>query len=131
MVRESLEHYAAGKVSAASRLWIPDIAWHLTGASRFSGTHVGRDGILRYHRGLDEASGGTFAQTLIALDGSGGPLVEAHLRSIARRGRKRIDMTTLLVFELAAGGIRRITELPGDQSSWDSFWGRRPERSSG
>src|SRR5689334_19815691 len=126
LVRESLDHYAAGKLSAASRIWLPDIVWHLTGASRFSGDHVGRDGIVRYHRALDEASAGTFQQTLMALDGSGGPLVEAHLRSVAVRGRRAIDMTTLLVFELSAGGIRRITELPGDQSLWDAFWGRQP-----
>jgi hypothetical protein len=128
LVRESLDHYAAGKVTAASRIWLPDIVWHLTGASRFSGDHVGRDGIVRYHRALDEASAGTFQQTLMALDGSGGPLVEAHLRSVAVRGRRAIDMATLLVFELSAGGIRRITELPGDQSLWDGFWGPLPER---
>jgi hypothetical protein len=129
MVRESLEHYSAGKITAASRLWLTGIVWHLTGDSRFAGDHVGRNGIVQYHRGLHEASDGTFQQSLVALDGTG-PLVEAHLRSVAGRGRKRIDMTTLLVFELSAAGIRRVTELPGDQSRWDAFWGRQPARPS-
>ena len=40
----------------------------------------------------------------------------------ATRLDRRLDIPTLIDFELAEGRIRMVTELPGDRVAWDRFW---------
>lgn len=120
VVREALDRHAAGDPSSPA--WAADAVWRVTGSGPLAGEHEGPRGIAAYHAGLLERSGGTFSQRLLALQGSNGPIVTAHVRASARRGSERLDMPSLLVFELAHLRIKRVTELPGDQAAWDRFW---------
>jgi hypothetical protein len=61
-------------------------------------------------------------QEIVSIEASGGPIVEAHVRTTAIRGARRLDIPTLLVFELGCLRIRRVTEIPGDLASWNAFW---------
>ena len=58
----------------------------------------------------------------MTIEASRGPIVEAHVRTTARRGNRELDMPTLLVFELSCLRILRVTEIPGDIPEWDAFW---------
>ncbi len=117
----------------ASAKWEDDAAWHiagfdptLAGADPETGTMphdaVGAERVRAYHRELARLTDGTYAQQLISLEGGRGPLVEAHLRTTARRGDRVLEMPTLMVFELPSLRIRRVTEFPGDLPAWDAFW---------
>jgi hypothetical protein len=83
---------------------------------------VGPEEIFSYHSALERLSGGTFRQSLVSLEASGGPIVEAHVRTTATRPGRSLDIPTLLVFELAGGRLRRVTEIAGDLAAWDGFW---------
>lgn len=102
--------------------WHEDVTWRVVGSTAFSDTWAGRDGILDYRRLLGRLSDGTFRQRLIGLEGSGGATVAAYLRTTATRLDRRLDIPTLIDFELAEGRIRMVTELPGDRVAWDRFW---------
>jgi hypothetical protein len=119
-VRFALDRRAAGDVSSPG--WAPDVVWRVTGRGAMAGDHEGPLGIARYHAALLEMSGGTFRQQLLMLQGSNGPIVTAHVRVFAARGEERLEMPSLLVFELAHLRIQRVTEMPGDQARWDRFW---------
>jgi hypothetical protein len=121
IVREALDRRSAGN-AGLSAAWSDDVVWRVDGSGPVSGEHEGRAGIARYHTTLLDRSDGTFRQRLLALQGSSGPIVTAHLRTFARRGDRVLEMPSLLVFELARLRIRRVTELPGDQTAWDRFW---------
>jgi hypothetical protein len=123
IVRDALDRRDGAGLSTAA--WSEDVVWCVAGSGPVSGEHEGRAGIGRYHETLLDRSNGTFRQHLLALQGSSGPIVTAHLRTFARRGDRLLEMPSLLVFELAQLRIRRVTELPGDQTRWDRFW--RPE----
>jgi hypothetical protein len=125
IVRDALDRRTGGSAGLPAATWSEDVVWCVAGNGPVSGQHEGRHGIGRYHAALLERSDGTFRQRLLALQGSNGPIVTAHLRTFARRGERILDMPSLLVFELAHLRIRRVTELPGDQTAWDRFW--RPE----
>ena len=122
VVRRCLADYRSGRTEAALRSWHDDIAWHVMGQGPAGGTWTGADGVFEYHGLVERLSEGTFRQRLVALEGSRGPIVDAYLRTTARRGERRLDIPTLAVFELAAGRIRRVTEVPGDLAAWEAFW---------
>jgi hypothetical protein len=121
LVRDSMVAYREGRTDVAGWSWAPDIAWRVA-ANGFSEEHRGAEGIFAYHARLARVSGGTFRQRVVALQGSQGPIVEASLRSTASRGPHRLDMPTLVVFELGGGRIRLVTEMPGDPAAWGRFW---------
>jgi hypothetical protein len=102
--------------------WSETVAWHVVGGGPLSGVHRGTAAVAAYRRRLTELSEGTYRQRLVALQGSGGPVVTAHLRSVGRRGERRLDVPSLLVVEVVRQRIERLTELPGDQAAWDAFW---------
>ena len=118
IVHRSIADYRAGRFEAARQCWDERISWVVPGRE----ITVGPEAILERHRRLEEATDGTFRQALVSLDGSSGPIVEAHVRTAARRAGRTLDIPSLIVFELAAMRIRNVTEIPGDQAAWDSFW---------
>lgn len=122
IVRETISSYADGLSERARRHWHDEIVWRVPGSHPPSGEHVGADAIFDYHRELERLTNGTFRQRLLSLEGSQGPLIEAYLRTTARRGERRLDIPTLVIFELQFGDVRVVSELPGDQAEWDEFW---------
>lgn len=122
LVRDSIVAYREGRTDVAHWSWAADIVWRVSANGSFAEEHHGADRIFAYHQRLGRLTGGTFLQRLVALQASGGPIVSAHLRSTARRGQLELDMPTLVVFELTAGRIKVITEMPGDPKAWQRFW---------
>ena len=122
IVHHSLADYRLGHADRASRIWHDDIAWKVAGLPPVGGEHVGAEEVFAYHRLLERLSRGTFRQDVVALEGSRGAIVNAYLRTTASRRGRRLEIPTLIVFELAGGRIRRVTELPGDRDAWERFW---------
>lgn len=122
VVRRSLADYRAGRADQASRAWHDDIVWAVRGVPPAGGRWTGAEGVFSYHRLLERLSGGTYRQHLIALEGSRGPIVNAYLRTTARRRDMDLSIPTLAVFELVGGRVSRVTELPGDLEAWQAFW---------
>jgi ketosteroid isomerase-like protein len=122
IVAASLADYAAGDTTQAIGAWAPDITWTVRcgGTSTVS---VGPDAVLAYHTSLSARTAGSFRQELLALEGSGGPVVAAHVRTTAHVAGRDLDIPSLLVLELARGRIRRVTEIHGDPVAWEQFWG--------
>lgn len=121
MVRDSIVAYREGRSDVASWSWTDDITWRVS-ANGVSEEHHGADRIFGYHQRLVRASGGTFRQRLVALHGCQGPIVEASIQSTARRMGRDLDLSGLIVFELAGSRIRTVTEMPGDPETWGRFW---------
>ncbi|MEA2518745.1 MAG: hypothetical protein QOF49_825 [Chloroflexota bacterium] len=118
VVHRAAADYRAGRCDSARQAWDERITWRVDGGAPV----VGADGVFAHHRQLLTLTDGTFHQTLVAIEPSGGPIVEAHVRTTATRNGRTLDIPTLIVFELAAMRIRQVTEIPGDQAAWDAFW---------
>ncbi|HEX5013342.1 MAG TPA: hypothetical protein VFV72_04210 [Candidatus Limnocylindrales bacterium] len=122
LARDSIDHYRTGQADRVRRLWDDEIAWTVDADGRVAGTWTGPDAVFDYHRLLERVSHGTFRQRLVALESSGGPIVECHVRTSAARRGGRLDIPSLLVFEFAGGLLSRVTEIPGDRRAWAHFW---------
>jgi ketosteroid isomerase-like protein len=121
IVRTSLEAYWRGERAVAAARWDPDIVWRVAGSGPVSGEHAGAGAVFAYRQRLVRASGHSWRQHLIAVDGDE-VIVSVHARTTAERRGRHLDIPTLLLCEVGLFGIRRVTELPGDQDTWDHFW---------
>jgi ketosteroid isomerase-like protein len=121
IVRTSLEAYWRGERAVAAARWDPDIVWRVAGSGPVSGEHAGAGEVFAYRQRLVRASGHSWRQHLIAVDGDE-VIVSVHARTTAQRRGRHLDIPTLLLCEVGLFGIRRVTELPGDQETWDRFW---------
>jgi uncharacterized protein len=124
LVREAIELYRTGRADAARQMWTDDIVWRVVGDQAPSGEHRGAEAIFAHHRRLVRLTDGTFRQQLIAVEGSGGPVVTAYVRTRAQRGTTSLDIPSLVSFEVSRMHIQRVVELPGDQEAWNRFWAR-------
>jgi len=121
IVRTAIDAYARGLGPGRFPLWAHEATWRV-GGNRSAVEYVGPRAIAAYHADLDKRSTGTYRQLIVALSASGGPIVEATVRTTAVRRHDRLDQPGLIVFEAGRGRIQRVTELPGDQAAWDAFW---------
>lgn len=120
-VARAIEEYAAGNVPELARCWDDGLVWRVTAG--WPGRE--RDGamaVFAYHRELRDRTDGTFRQEILSIDASGGPIVTAHVRTTAVRSGRRLEVPSLLTFELLAMRVHRVTEIPGDRADWDRFW---------
>jgi hypothetical protein len=125
VVQRSIDAYRSGRIHELGQTWDDAIRWRVSGGRGRpldADPAAGPDGVFAYHRELLDRSDGTFRQRLISLEGSLGPIVEAHLRTTASRGEQTLDIPSLIVFELSASRIREVKEVPGDCAAWDAFW---------
>jgi ketosteroid isomerase-like protein len=125
VVQRSIDAYRSGRIDELRQTWDESITWRVTGGRGgpvLADHATGPDGVFEFHRQLVARTNGTFRQRLISLEGSQGPIVEAHVRTTASRRGRSLDQPCLLVFELSAGRIHSVKEIPGDCSAWDRFW---------
>jgi ketosteroid isomerase-like protein len=122
LVREMIELYRTGQADEARQMWSADVVWRVGDDRMRWGEFAGGDEIFGYHARLGRLADGEFRQRLLALEGSGGPVVTAYLWTRAKRGDAEIEMPTLVVFELSRMHVKRVTELPGDPAAWNRFW---------
>jgi hypothetical protein len=123
IVQQSLADEHEGAHDDAGRAWDGAVVWDLKGVDPTGRLPAaGGEDVLGYHRDLGQLTDFTFAQELVSVEGSRGPIVEAHVRTTARRGDRTLDIPTLIVFELSCLRVRRVTEIPGDITAWDAFW---------
>jgi hypothetical protein len=121
VVRRSIDEYGAGHLDELVRSWDEALTWRVAGDWPREPL-VGLRSVVAYHQGLEALTDGAFRQEVLSIAASGGPVVEAHLRTTAERGDRRLDMPSLLVMELVALRVRQVTEIPGDPEAWARFW---------
>jgi hypothetical protein len=120
-VARAVEEYRAGNIDELGRSWDDAVVWRVR-AGWPGRDHDGAMAVFAYHRELRDLTAGTFGQEIVSIDASGGPIVTAHVRTTASRAGRRLEIPSLLTFELVAMRVQRVTEIPGDRHDWDAFW---------
>jgi hypothetical protein len=121
VVRRAITDYQEGRPEHIGRSWDESVVWRIV-AGWPGAEPRGAQAVFDYHRTIEDATAGTFQQEIVSLDASGGPIVVGHVRTTAERGARRLEMPSLLSFELVAMRVVRVTEIPGDAAEWDAFW---------
>lgn len=122
IVRRAIEDLRLGRLDRAGETWHDDATWTVRCVPAHERDISAPAQVVEHLRALGRRTANTFRQRLTGLTGSDGPIVTAYVRTLARRGRRTLDQPSLLVFEVAGGRIRKVTELPGDVAAWCRFW---------
>ena len=98
--------------------------WHQPGANRFSGDHVGVEGIGALIGGMMETSQGTFQLAVSGPAMVNGPLVAVPVRFSGRREGRSMDMAGVDLLTVRDGKIVEVLLFSEDGAAEDDFWGR-------
>jgi ketosteroid isomerase-like protein len=120
LLRRGFAAFAQGDMATLDGLFADDAAWHVAGRNRFSGDYKGKAAIFQYFGEFIQAQD-TFEQDIHALfadDDHGVALVKSH----AKRGNKRLEGDTVLVFHIAKGQVTETWVVSTDPYAGDEFW---------
>ncbi|MFZ1412618.1 MAG: nuclear transport factor 2 family protein [Micropruina sp.] len=101
------------------------VVWHQPGANRFSGDHLGAEGVGALLGGMMEASRGSFQLAVTGPAMVNGDLVAVPIRFSGRRDDASMDMTGVDLLTIRHGRIVEVHLFSEDAAAEDEFWGHR------
>jgi ketosteroid isomerase-like protein len=113
-----------GDVPAAMAQLSEAVVWHQPGVNRFSGDHVGAEGVGALLGGMMEASQGTFQLAVTGPAMVNGELVAVPVRFSGRRDAVSMDMAGVDLLTVRDGKIVEVHLFSEDGPAEDEFWGR-------
>lgn len=115
---------AKGDVPTAMGLLSEQVVWHQPGANRFSGDHVGIDGVGALLGGMMEASEGSFQLAVAGPAMENGELVAVPVRFTGKRADAAMDMSGVDLLTVRDGRIIEVHLFSEDGPAEDAFWGQ-------
>lgn len=100
------------------------VIWHQPGANRFSGDHLGVEGVGSLLGGMMEASQGSFQLAVTGPAMVNGELVAVPVRFSSRRDAATMDMAGVDLLTIRDGRIAEVHLFSEDGAAEDEFWGR-------
>lgn len=118
------EALAAGDVPTAMAQLGQQVVWHQPGANRFSGEHVGVEGVGALLGGMMEASNGSFQLAVTGPAMVNGELVAVPVRFSGTNADASMDMAGVDLLTVRDGKIVAVHLFSEDGAAEDAFWGR-------
>ena len=118
------ESLSKGDVPGALALFDPQVVWHQPGANRFSGDHVGVDGVGALLGGMMEASEGSFGLTVTGATMVNGEFAAVPVRFTGTRVGASMDMAGVDLLTVRDGKIVEVHLFSEEAAAEDAFWGR-------
>lgn len=113
-----------GDVPTALAQLSDTVVWHQPGANRFSGDHVGAEGVGAMLGGMMEASLGSFQLAVTGPAMVNGELVAVPVRFSGLRDEASMDMAGVDLLTVRDGRIAEVHLFSEDGPAEDEFWGR-------
>ena len=107
---------AMGQLSAA-------VIWHQPGANRFSGDHIGLEGVGALLGGMMEASEASFQLAMSGPAMVNGEMVAVPVRFSGHRDGASMDMAGVDLLTIRDGRIVEVHLFSEDGAAEDEFWG--------
>lgn len=117
------EALGRGDVPAAMALLDPQVVWHQPGANKFSGDHVGIEGVGALLGAMMETSEGTFQLTVTGAAMVNGELAAVPVRFTGARAAGSMDMAGIDMLTVRDGKIVEVHLFSEDAAAEDAFWG--------
>jgi uncharacterized protein len=110
-----------GDMDTARELLAEDLVFHVSGESRFSGEHRGRDAFFELFGTLNDLTGGTFSsEHRETLDNDGYSIALSKVS--ATRDDKQLDGDVVDICRWQDGQVVEEWIVPFDQREADAFW---------
>jgi ketosteroid isomerase-like protein len=121
-IRRGYAAFSAGDIDTLrNEVFTPEAVWTVPGNGYFSGPKEGVDAILQFFGDIFERSGGTLEVLLDDVAAGDDHCYSLH-RNVAMRGERRLDLRSVLVFEIVDERIARVDQYYWDTAENDQFW---------
>jgi ketosteroid isomerase-like protein len=121
-IRRGYAAFSAGDIDTLrNEVFTPEAVWTVPGNGYFSGPKEGVDAILQFFGDIFERSGGTLEVLLDDVAAGDDHCYSLH-RNVAMRGERRLDLRSVLVFEIVDERIARVDQYYWDTVENDQFW---------
>lgn len=120
-VRSGYEAFSKGDLETVSKLFAPEIRWHIPGRSHLAGTYTGHDEVFGLFGTLVQETGGTFKVDIHDLLASDDHVV-VLVRGSAERGGRNLDSNDVHVWHIEDGLAKEFWSCPVDAYAADEFW---------
>ena len=110
-------------MNAFASLMADDIRWHQPDHNPFSGTHQGKENVLRMIGGLIKHTGDTLQLSPNGAAMANGDLIACPFRLAGKSGDKSIDQPGLLLLEMRDGKFGQVWLFAEDDAAGDDFLG--------
>lgn len=120
-LRTGYEAFSKGDLETVSKLFAPDIAWHVPGRSQIAGTYRGQDEVFGFFATITQESGGTFKVDVHDVLASEDHVAVLATLSAERAGR-RLVTNEVHVWHLDNGLATEFWACPSDAYAEDEFW---------
>ena len=118
-----LNALTTGGMNAFASLMADDIRWHQPGHNPFSGTHQGKENVLRMIGGLIKHTGDTLQLSPNGAAMANGDLIACPFRLTGTSGDKNIDQPGMLLLEMRDGKFGQVWLFAEDDAAGDDFLG--------
>ncbi len=121
LMRTGYEAFSKGDLDTVSKLFAPDIVWHVPGRSTIAGSYRGRDEVFGLFGTLVQGTGGTFKveiHDVLATDDHVAVLVTES----GERDGRRLESNAVHVWHVENGLSKEFWECPVDIYAVDEFW---------
>lgn len=115
---------AVGDIPTAMGQLGAHVVWHQPGANRFSGDHVGVDGVGALIGGMMEISEGSFQLAVAGPAMENGELVAVPVRFTGTRAAASMDMGGIDLLTVRDGKVVEVHLFSEDGPAEDVFWGQ-------
>jgi ketosteroid isomerase-like protein len=121
-MRQTVETFRSGDIPALLEDFAEDVVWYAPGDTPMSGTFRGRDGVMAFFSGLNEASGGSMDVRVDDVLG-GDRYVTIFLNITAERHDERLDVVVAQFASVDGQGLwDRCWFLPDKLAEWNRFF---------
>ena len=120
-IREIFAAYQRGDVGPFADALATDAVWVVPGHSQLAGKYTGLAGILELFEKAQEASGGSYQQSLVDVL-VGKSRVAVVYRARGQRPDASLDIEMILMCRLDGHLLTHITALPCDPEAFQAFW---------
>ena len=117
-----IERYTSDDIDAFVALFSDDVVWHIGGDNPFTGTHRGKEELLRVcGRFMDVSQGTLRIEAVDAMADDHYGFIMTH--ATAQRDGKALDVLDATFLTIGEDGrLSALWWLPNDQAAFDAFW---------
>ena len=126
VMRRAVDAFGVGDMATLTKIFSPDLRWHIPGRSAIAGDHIGRDAVFAFFGKTMTLTNGTFKVNALEIigDEKGGVFIT---NDTGERNGKKLDVMLMLRVHIRDGQFVEVWDHVADLYSHDEFWSAKQQ----
>ena len=126
VMRRAVDAFGVGDMATLTKIFSPDLRWHIPGRSAIAGDHIGRDAVFAFFGKTMTLTNGTFKVNALEIigDEKGGVFIT---NDTGERNGKKLDVMLMLRVHIRDGQFVEVWDHVADLYAHDEFWSAKQQ----